>query len=47
MIRITKGSLAKPLGNLANIEKKLELLPLTKKFFEEVCESVEAFEKQN
>jgi hypothetical protein len=44
MIRITKGSLAKPLGILANIEKKLELLPLTKKFFEEVCESVEAFE---
>lgn len=44
MIRITKGSLAKPLGILANIEKKLELLPLTKRFFEEVCESTEVFE---
>lgn len=44
MVRITKGSLAKPLGILANIEKKLELLPLTKRFFEEVCESTEAFE---
>lgn len=44
MIRITKGSLAKPLGILANIEKKLELLPMTKKFFEKVCESVEEFE---
>lgn len=44
MIRITKGSLAKPLGILANIEKKLEQLPLTKSFFEEVCESTEAFQ---
>lgn len=44
MIRITKGSLAKPLGILANIENKLELLPLTKSFFDEVCESTEVFE---
>jgi hypothetical protein len=44
MIRITKGSLAKPLGILANIEKKLEQLPLTKSFFEQVCESTEAFQ---
>lgn len=43
-IRITKGSLAKPLGILANIEKKLEKLPLTKIFFAEVCESTEVFE---
>lgn len=44
VIRITKGSLAKPLGILANIEKRLEQLPLTKSFFEEVCESTEAFQ---
>ncbi|MFL0164764.1 TnsD family Tn7-like transposition protein [Candidatus Clostridium helianthi] len=44
MIRITKGNLAKSLGLLANIEKKIELLPLTKSFFYEVCESTEAFE---
>lgn len=44
MIRITKGNLAKSLGILANIEKKIELLPLTKSFFDEVCESTEAFE---
>ncbi|MBN1063614.1 TnsD family Tn7-like transposition protein [Clostridium botulinum] len=44
MIRITKGSLSKPLGILSNIEKKLEYLPLTKNFFDEVCESTEAFQ---
>jgi hypothetical protein len=44
MIRITKGNLAKPLGILANIEKKLELLPLTKSFFYEVCESTEEYQ---
>lgn len=44
VIRITRGSLAKPLGILANIEKRLEQLPLTKGFFDEVCESIEAFE---
>lgn len=44
MIRITKGSLSKPLGILSNIEKKLEYLPLTKNFFDEVCESTEEFQ---
>ncbi|WP_242654507.1 TnsD family Tn7-like transposition protein [Clostridium butyricum] len=44
VIRITKGNLAKSLGILVNIEKRLEQLPLTKKFFEEVCESTEAFQ---
>lgn len=44
IIRITKGSLAKPLGILANIEKKLEQLPLTKNFFDEVCESTASFQ---
>ena len=44
MIRITKGSLSKPLGILSNIDKKLEYLPLTKNFFDEVCESTEAFQ---
>lgn len=44
MIRITKGSLAKPLGILSNVEKKLEYLPLTKKFFDEIYESTEAFQ---
>lgn len=44
MIRITKGSLSKPLGILSNIEKKLEYLPLTKNFFDEVCESTETFQ---
>lgn len=43
-IRITKGSLAKPLGILANIEKKLKQLPLTKNFIDEVCESTKAFQ---
>ncbi len=43
-IRITKGNLARPFGILANIEKRLEQLPLTKGFFDEVCESTEAFE---
>ena len=44
MIRITKGSLSKPLGILSNIQKKLEYLPLTKNFFDEVCESTEEFQ---
>ncbi|OSA96709.1 UNVERIFIED_ORG: hypothetical protein B2H93_01695 [Clostridium botulinum] len=44
MIRITKGSLSKPLGILSNIEKKLEYLPLTKNFFNEVCESTQEFQ---
>ena len=44
MIRITKGSLSKPLGILSNIEKKLDNLPLTKKFFDEVCESTTDFQ---
>lgn len=44
VIRITKGSLAKPLGILVNMEKKLEQLPETKKFLEEVCESTEKFQ---
>ncbi|NFG38427.1 hypothetical protein FDB30_16390 [Clostridium botulinum] len=44
MIRITKGSLSKSLGILSNIEKKLEYLPLTKNFFDEACESIEAFQ---
>ncbi|OOM79133.1 TnsD family Tn7-like transposition protein [Clostridium sp. BL-8] len=44
VIKITRGSLAKSLGILVNIEKRLEQLPLTKSFFAEVCESTEAFE---
>ena len=44
MIRITKGSLSKPLGILSNIEKKLDNLHLTKKFFDEVCESTTDFQ---
>lgn len=44
MIRITKGNLAKPLGILANIEKKLEQLPLTKNFLDKVCESTEEYQ---
>ncbi|UZP03731.1 TniQ family protein [Clostridium botulinum] len=44
MIRITKGSLSKALGILSNVEKKLEHLPLTKKFFNEVCEKTRDFQ---
>lgn len=44
MIRITKGSLSKPLGILSNIQKKLEYLPLTKNFFDEVCENTKEFQ---
>ncbi len=44
VIRITRGSLAKPLGILVNIEKKSEKLPETKKFLEEICESTEQFQ---
>ncbi|MCS6130766.1 hypothetical protein DWV13_03695 [Clostridium botulinum] len=44
MIRITKGNLAKPLGILVNIEKKLDYLPLTNRFFNEVCEETSDFQ---
>ncbi len=44
VIRITKGSLSKPLGILSNVEKKLDYLPLTKVFLNEVCESTQAFQ---
>jgi hypothetical protein len=44
MIRITKGNLAKSLGILVNIEKKLDYLPLTKKFLNEVCEKTSDFQ---
>ena len=44
VVRITKGCLAKSLGILANIEKKLNQLPETKKFLEGICESTEQFQ---
>lgn len=44
MIRITKGRLAKPLGILSNVEKKLNYLPMTKKFLNEICEKTSDFQ---
>ena len=44
MVRITKGSLSKPLGILSNIEKRIEKLPLTKMFLNSVCESSQEFQ---
>lgn len=43
-IRITKGALAKTLGILANVEKKIDKLPMTEKFLGDMCESVEEFQ---
>lgn len=43
-IRITRGSLAKPLGLLANLEKKKDKLPMTEKFLGEICESTKEFQ---
>lgn len=43
-IRITKGNLAKQLGILVNIEKKIDKLPKTAEFLNEVCESISEFQ---
>ena len=43
-VRITNSSLAKPLGILVNIQKKISKLPKTKGFLEKVCESTEEFQ---
>lgn len=42
--RITKGLLAKSLGILTNIEKRLDKLPETEEYLNEVCESVKEFQ---
>ncbi|MBU5488536.1 TnsD family transposase [Clostridium sp. MSJ-8] len=44
IIRITKGTLAKPLGILANLEKKIDKFPETKKYLMKICESIEEFQ---
>lgn len=44
MIRITKGLLAKPLGILVNLEKKIDKLPESKKYLESVCETTKDFQ---
>lgn len=43
-IRITKGNLAKPLGILVNVEKKIKNIPKTEKFLSEVCETIQEFQ---
>ncbi|MBD7913937.1 TniQ family protein [Clostridium sp. Sa3CUN1] len=43
-VRITRTSLAKSLGILDNIEKKIEKLPLTRNFLEKVFESTKDFQ---
>lgn len=43
-INITVTSLAKPLGILVNIQKKIDKLPKTKNFLENVCESTREFQ---
>lgn len=43
-IRITNSALAKPLGILVNIQKKINKLPKTKEFLEKVSESTEEFQ---
>jgi hypothetical protein len=42
--RITIGNLAKPLGILGNLEKKIDKLPKTKEFLEEISESAKEFQ---
>lgn len=42
--RITKGTLAKTLGILPNVEKNINKLPKTKALLEELCESVKEFQ---
>lgn len=44
VIRITKGTLAKPLGILANLEKKIDKLPETEKYLKKICESTQEFQ---
>ncbi|MCT4507731.1 MAG: TnsD family transposase [Tepidibacter sp.] len=43
-IRITKGNLCKEAGILTIIEKKLDKLPRTKEYLDDILESVEAFQ---
>lgn len=43
-VHITIASLAKPLGILVNIQKKIDKLPTTKDFLDKVCESTEEFQ---
>lgn len=43
-IRITKSNIGKSLGILAELEKKISKLPKTKKYLEEILESVEEFQ---
>ena len=43
-LRITIGNLAKPLGLLSNLEKKIAKLPKTKEFLEEISESTKEFQ---
>lgn len=44
--RITLSRIGKLINRLSLLEKKLDKLPLTKKFLNEVCESVEEFQKR-
>ena len=44
IVRITKGTLGKPLGILANLEKNIDKLPKTKEYLNDVCESVRDFQ---
>ncbi len=43
-IRITKGNLCKEAGILTTIEKKLDKLPRTKEYLDDILESVEEFQ---
>lgn len=43
-VRITIASLAKSLGILVNIQKKINKFPMTREFLDKVCESTEEFQ---
>jgi hypothetical protein len=43
-IRITKSNIGKPLGILAELEKKISKLPKTEKYLEGILETVEEFQ---
>lgn len=43
-IRITTSLLGKRLGIIANLERHLEQLPITKRLLEQITESVEQFQ---
>jgi hypothetical protein len=44
LVRITRGNLAKNLGILTNLEKKIDKLPMTRRLLGEICESTEDFQ---